>query len=41
MIVEEDGQGTEVILCLDHVPDHRQDLAREDLGDVIVIVILL
>lgn len=41
MIVEEDGQEIEVILCQDHVLDHHQGLTQEDIGDVIVIVTLL
>jgi hypothetical protein len=41
MIVEEDGQETEVILCQDHVLGHHQGLARGDIGDVVVIAILL
>ena len=41
MIVEGDGQETEVILCQDHVLGHQQGLVlRNIIGDVIVIAIL-
>jgi hypothetical protein len=40
MIVEEDGQETEVILCQGHVLGHQQGHVLRNIGNVIVLAIL-